>query len=58
MAKVTIELEDNDNGSVKIKVECDPPMEVTSEITEAQIVALFMLKTATEIAEGKNDPRD
>lgn len=52
MAKVTIEIED-DNGSVKIKVECEPPMEVTSEITEAQIVALFMLKTATEIAEGE-----
>lgn len=52
MAKVTIEIED-DNGSVKIKVECEPPMEVTSEITEAQIVALFMLKTAAGIAEGE-----
>lgn len=53
MAKITIILEDKDDGNATLSVNFDPPLSCTSEaeVTDAQLMGVMMLQAAKAISE-------
>lgn len=52
MAKVTITISDNPDGSVDMTADCDPPMDNPVEHTGAQAVAAALLQAVLDDAEA------
>lgn len=56
MAKATITLEDNDDGSVSCRVEFDPAVKTAENGTPAQNHAMALLERSTQIATVVDEP--